>query len=57
MFHTVEGSKLDYDTLCVFTVVEEDGALKVSEIKDFSDPEKRANAFAWAAKTLAKRAL
>ena len=57
MFHTVEGDKLEYDTLCVFTLVGENGGLKISELKDFSDPEKRSNLHAWVAKVFAKRAL
>ena len=57
VLHPAEGDKLEYDSLCVFTLVEENGGLKVSDHKDFSDPEKRANLHAWAAKVLAKRAL
>ena len=55
MLHTVEDNKLEYDSLGVLTLVEENGGIKVSEHKDFSDPEKRANLHAWVAKVLAKR--
>ena len=54
--HTVDGNVLDYDTVQILTLVEEDGELKVTDYKDFADPEKRANLHAWAAKVLAKRA-
>ena len=55
MCHTVDGDKLDYDSLSIFTLVEEDGVLKVEEYKDFSDPEKRGNLHGWVAKAFAKR--
>jgi hypothetical protein len=54
--HTNDGEKFDYDSLGIFTLVEENGELKVADLKDFSDPEKRGKIHAWAAKTLAKRA-
>lgn len=41
---TPGGTAVNYDTLLIFSFVEEDGELKVLGIKDFSDPEKR-NAF------------
>ena len=47
---------LDYDTLSVITLLEEDGELKISHAKDFSDPEKRNKFHVWATKALAKRA-
>lgn len=56
MLHTTDGDKLEYDSLSIFTLVEEDDELKVSEFKDFSDPEKREKVHAWVAKALAKRA-
>ena len=52
----IDGNELDYDSLSVFTVIEEGGEFKVAELKDFSDPEKRGKLHAWAAKALAERA-
>ena len=52
----IDGNELDYDSLSVFTVIEESGEFKVAELKDFSDPEKRGKLHAWAAKALAERA-
>ena len=52
--HTFDGNKLEYDTLSVFSLVEEDGELNISELKDFCDPEKRNQDHIWAAKALAK---
>lgn len=51
---TVDGTDIDYDIPTILTLVEEDGELKISEFKDFSDPKKRSNLFSWAAKALAK---
>jgi hypothetical protein len=51
-----DGVTLDYDSLVIFTIVEENGELKFAEIKDFSDPEKRGNLHSWFAKALAQRA-
>lgn len=42
MWSTARGTKLDYDTLLILTFVEEDGTLKVLDIKDFADPQKRS---------------
>ena len=33
---TVEGMTLDYDTLVIFTLIKEDGELKVLRVKDFA---------------------
>ena len=38
VYHTVDREAFDYDTLVVFTLVEEDGELKAVDIKDFLDP-------------------
>ena len=35
-------------------MIEEDGELKILEIKDFCDPKKRSDFHDWAAKVLAK---
>ena len=56
MLYTVDGAKLDYDSLVILTLVEEGGDLKIAKFQDFSDPEKRDNLHSWVAKTLAKRA-
>ena len=54
VFHPVDGPTLDYDSLAILTLVEEDGQLKVVDFKDFSDPEKRNNLHGWVAQALAK---
>ena len=53
-FTTAEGTAHDYDSVCIFSFVEEDGRLKISNLKDFSDPHKRGAFHAVAAKALAK---
>lgn len=53
-FQTPDDNKIDYDAVVILTLAEEDGELKVSEFKDFSDPEKRAKLYGWVAETLAK---
>jgi hypothetical protein len=50
--HTTDGETLDYDTLMVITLIEEDGEPKIVNFKDFSDPEKRSKLHAWIAKNL-----
>lgn len=37
------GPAVDYESISIFTLVEEDGELKVSEYKDFADFQKRGN--------------
>ena len=39
---TVDGTVLDYDSLSIFTLIEEDRQLKIADFRDFSDPEKRS---------------
>ena len=52
----IDGGALNYESVMILTLVEEDGKLKVVELKDFVDPENH-NAFLSAiAKTLAKKA-
>ena len=41
MFTTIGGVTLDCDSVFIISFVEEDGELKLLEIKDFSDNEKR----------------
>jgi hypothetical protein len=50
--HTFDGTELDSDSLVIITLVEEGGELKVSDFKDFSDPEKRIRLFDWIADAL-----
>lgn len=50
----VDGGAVEYDTLLILSFVEEGGELKVLEIKDFSDPEKRNAFHVEASKALAK---
>jgi hypothetical protein len=38
---TPDGVTVDYDSIVITSIVDEDGALKVREAKDFCDPEKR----------------
>lgn len=52
----MDGDRLGYNSLTVLTLAEENGELKVSGRKDFSDPEKREKFHVWAAKALAKSA-
>ena len=52
--HAFDGNKLEYDTLSIFSLVEEDGELKISELRDFCDPEKRSKNHSWGAKALTK---
>lgn len=51
---TVDGTTHDYDSLSIFSLVEEDGEIKVLESKDFCDPQKRTTFFAGVAKAAAK---
>lgn len=44
-FTSQDGAEFDYDSLAVFTLVKEDGELKLLEIKDFGDPNKRSYFF------------
>lgn len=57
VWSTADGTAVDYDTLLIFSFVEEDGELKVLEIKDFTDPEKRDAFHALASKVRAKGGL
>lgn len=54
MWTTTQGTKLEYNTVLILTFVEEDGVLKVLEIKDFADPQKRGAVHTEVAKVLAK---
>ena len=51
----LDGTELDDDTLFIFTLVEEEGELKIVGQKDFTDTEKRGKLYSWAAKAMAKQ--
>lgn len=36
MLHTTDGDKLEYESTLMFTIVEEDGELKVAKLEDFT---------------------
>ena len=48
---TSEGNKFEYDSLSILTLVGEDGELNISQLEDFTDPEKHANLQGRALKT------
>lgn len=52
--HTADGTKLDYDTLLIFTLIEEDGAIKILDLKDLAAPEKRGELHTLVAQGLPK---
>jgi hypothetical protein len=54
IFCFVDGTTCDYDSVCILSFVEEDGEMKLLEIKDFCDPQMRSNFYACAAKVAAK---
>ena len=55
MVNTSDGHKHEKHGVLIFTVVEEDGEHKISEIEEFIDPEQRSKIFSWAANALAKK--
>ena len=57
VMHTSDGHEFEKDCLGIFTIVEDDGQLKISEIKEFVDPEQRSKLFSWVANALAKGGL
>ena len=50
VFTLVDGTICEYDTVCIVSLVEEDGEVKILECKDFSDPYKRGAFYAGVAK-------
>ena len=40
---TADGATHDFETFSIITLVEEDGELKILEVKDFAVPEHRNN--------------
>lgn len=57
VWSTVDGTAVNYDTVLIFTFIEEDGELKVVDIKDFADSEKRNAFHTEASKALGKGVL
>lgn len=51
---TADGTVINYDAVDILSFIEEDGELRVVDIKDFSDPEKRNALHSEASKALAK---
>ena len=52
---TISGAKLSCDTFMNYTLVEEDGELKILHCKDFSDPQQRSALIAGTVKAAAER--
>jgi hypothetical protein len=52
---TIFGTTLNYDTILTFTIVEEDGELKIIHCKDFGNPQQRDAFFAGTIKAAAER--
>jgi len=52
---TVFGTTLDYETVLIYTLVEEDGELKALLCKDFGDPQQRSVHVAGTLKAAAER--
>ena len=45
MFTHPDGTTVEYDSVAIITLVEEDGEIKVREFKDITDAEKRTRFF------------
>jgi hypothetical protein len=45
LFTLANGTVIDYDSVGIVTLVEEDGRIKVREFKDITNPEKRDKFF------------
>ena len=54
MASLTDGTTHEYDTVSIYTLVEEDGEIKVLESKDFADPQKRSAFYAGIAKAAAQ---
>jgi hypothetical protein len=52
----VDGTTWDYESVVIISLVEEDGEMKLIEVKDFSDPQKRSGFYAGIAKAAVKGA-
>lgn len=51
---SVDETKLEYDTVCIFSFTEEDGELKILEVKNFMDPQKVGDLYAAVAQARGK---
>ena len=51
---TADATPLEYESVVIHTLVEEDGELKILETKDFSDPHKRGKLHDWVFRALGK---
>ena len=56
LFYTVFGATLNYDTILTYTLVKEDGELKIVHCKDFANPQQRSALIAGTVKAAAERA-
>jgi len=52
---TVFGTTLNYEAVLIFTLVEEDGEVKILLCKDFADPQQRSAHIAGTLKAAAER--
>jgi len=49
-----DGTTFEHSCICIISLVEEDGGLKVVGYKEFCDPQKRTTLLAWVANAAAK---
>ena len=56
LFYTIFGAKLDYETIFTYTLIEEDGELKIAHAKDFANPQQRSALIAGTVKAAAEKA-
>ena len=55
MFSTVSGAKFNYDSVTTYTLVEEDGELKIVHCKLFGDSQQRSAFIARTVKAATER--
>ena len=53
-FNTASGATIQYDTVFIISLVEEDGELKILNVKDFPDPQRHSAFIAAATKAAAE---
>lgn len=46
----IDGTTYEYDSVAIISLVEEDGEIKILDVKDFTDPYKRGAYYAGIAK-------
>jgi len=56
VFSTVFGETLNYDSVVIYTLVEEDEELKILHLKHFGDPKQRGALIGGTLKAMAERA-